>query len=69
MDATGNTGKARTPKPATGTDDDTVVAASSAATDRPFGPDGATILATEHWSLLGTRSMIWNEAMSRPRSS
>jgi hypothetical protein len=34
-------------------------------TDRPFGPDGATILATEHWSLLGTRSMIWNEAMSR----
>ena len=33
--------------------------------DRPFGPDAATILTTEHWSLLGTRSMIWNEAMSR----
>jgi hypothetical protein len=56
MDATDNTGKARTPKQAT---------APSVATDRPFGPDGATILATEHWSLLGTRSLIWNEAMSR----
>jgi hypothetical protein len=33
--------------------------------DRPFGPDAATILATEHWSLLGSRSLIWNEAMSR----
>ena len=65
MDATDNTGKARTPKQATGTNDDTVIAASSVATDRPFGPDGATILATEHWSLLGTRSLIWNEAMSR----
>ncbi len=33
--------------------------------ERPFGPDAAAILATEHWSLLGTRSLIWNEAMSR----
>jgi hypothetical protein len=33
--------------------------------DRPFGPDAATILATEHWSLLGTRTMLWNERMSR----
>jgi|SRR6266545_5268395 len=41
MDATGNTGKAKTTKQATGTNDDTVMAASS----RPFGPDGATILA------------------------
>jgi hypothetical protein len=66
MDATDNTGKAKTPKQATGTNQDTATAVSSAATDRPFGPDGATtILATEHWSLLGTRSMIWNEAMSR----
>jgi hypothetical protein len=32
---------------------------------RPFGPVAATILATEHWSLLGTRSLVWNEAMSR----
>jgi hypothetical protein len=29
------------------------------------GPDAATILAPEHWSLLGFRSLIWNEAMSR----
>lgn len=34
-------------------------------TERPFGPHAAAILATEHWSLLGTRSLIWNEAMSR----
>jgi hypothetical protein len=33
--------------------------------DRRFGPDAAAILATEHWSLLGARSLIWNEAMSR----
>jgi hypothetical protein len=39
--------------------------ADARAGDRPFGPDGAAILATEHWSLLGTRSLIWNEAMSR----
>jgi hypothetical protein len=33
--------------------------------ERPFGPQPAAILATEHWSLLATRSLIWNEAMSR----
>jgi len=65
MDASDNTDKAKTPRQAPGTNDDTVMGASSAASDRPFGPDGATILATEHWSLLGTRSLIWNEAMSR----
>lgn len=65
MDASDNTGKARTPRQAPGTNNDTAMGASSAASDRPFGPDGATILATEHWSLLGTRSLIWNEAMSR----
>ena len=35
------------------------------AGEHPFGPHAAAILATEHWSLLGTRSLIWNEAMSR----
>ena len=30
-----------------------------------FGPHAATILFTEHWSLLAARSLIWNEAMSR----
>jgi hypothetical protein len=33
--------------------------------DRPLGPDAAAILAMEHWSLIGTRALIWNEAMSR----
>jgi hypothetical protein len=28
-------------------------------------PEVASILATEHWSLLGTRSMTWSEVMSR----
>ena len=65
MDAPDNIGRGKTPKQATGTNDNMAMAATSASTDRPFGPDGATILATEHWSLLGTRSLIWNEAMSR----
>jgi hypothetical protein len=30
-----------------------------------LGPQAATFLATEHWSLLGTRSMAWNEAFNR----
>lgn len=28
-------------------------------------PEVASILATEHWSLLGTRSMTWSEIMNR----
>src|SRR4029450_5143435 len=39
--------------------------AADIAGDQPFGPHAAQILATEHWSLLATRSLIWNEAMSR----
>jgi hypothetical protein len=35
------------------------------ASDRPLGPHAHAILSTEHWSLLGTRSLIWNEAQSR----
>ena len=31
----------------------------------PPRPELATMLATEHWSLLGTRSMTWSEIMSR----
>jgi hypothetical protein len=30
-----------------------------------FGPSAGQILATEHWSLLATRTLIWNEALSR----
>jgi hypothetical protein len=61
-----NTGKA---EPTTRAPDRThggaAPAATAAAGEYPFGPNGAQILATEHWSLLATRSMIWNEAMSR----
>jgi hypothetical protein len=42
-----------------------VPVAADMAGDQPFGPHAAQILATEHWSLLATRSLIWNEAMSR----
>jgi hypothetical protein len=45
------------------TTDDTTRAGP--ASDRPLGPHAAAILATEHWSLLAARSLIWNEAMSR----
>jgi hypothetical protein len=31
----------------------------------PFDPREAQFLATEHWSLLATRSLSWNEAFSR----
>jgi hypothetical protein len=50
------------------TDDPRDVQAATVATvasDRPLGPHAAAILATEHWSLLAARSLIWNEAMSR----
>ena len=43
MDASDDNGKAETPEQAPGTDGDTALGASSAASDRPFGPDAATI--------------------------
>jgi hypothetical protein len=33
--------------------------------DRALGEHAAPILAAEHWNLLATRSLIWNEAQSR----
>jgi len=39
--------------------------AADVAGEHPLGPHAAAILATEHWSLLATRSLIWNEALSR----
>jgi hypothetical protein len=63
MDPADNTGKA---EPRTTAPDRTHGGAPPAAAGGyPFGPNGAAILATEHWSLLATRSLIWNEAMSR----
>jgi hypothetical protein len=65
MDATRDTGTAGRPRRAAAPDARRPRAAPSPASEQPFGPDAATILATEHWSLLGFRSLIWNEAMSR----
>jgi hypothetical protein len=50
--------------------DDSAPPAVEAETDLepaapPLGPYAAAILSTEHWSLLSSRSLIWNEAMSR----
>ena len=62
METTGDTRKA---PPASRTSEPTPGVATAAAGKHPFGPHAAAILATEHWSLLGTRALIWNEAMSR----
>jgi hypothetical protein len=65
MDASGDTRKAKVPERATAPGADAATPAPDPAGDHPFGPDGAAILAAEHWSLLAARSLIWNEAMSR----
>jgi hypothetical protein len=56
METIDDTGKAapaaRTPDPA----QDEAAAATAAASEHPFEPHGATILATEYWSLLAARS-------------
>ena len=33
--------------------------------DQPLGPNAPSLLATEHWSLIAARSLIWSEAQSR----
>jgi hypothetical protein len=40
-------------------------AVSAVESDARLGPHAAAILASEHWSLIAARSLIWNEAMSR----
>src|ERR687898_1190504 len=66
MDARGDTTKPAHPLSASNHPPDGVAtAAAGVISDRPYGPDGAAIVATEHWSLLAARSLIWNEAMSR----
>ena len=64
MDATGDTGRPQRPS-GNRTQAEGATATPHQASDHPFGPDAAAILATEHWSLLASRSLIWNEAMSR----
>ena len=65
MDATGDTRKATTPQRAPAPQAEAATPAPHPASNHPFGPDGAAILATEHWSLLASRSLLWNEAQSR----
>jgi hypothetical protein len=58
----------RRSRPASGapdTADGAATLAAGVASERPLGPHAAAILATEHWSLLAARSLIWNEAQSR----
>jgi hypothetical protein len=65
MEPTDNTGKASPPTRTPDRAHDAAAPAADVAGERSFGPHAAAILATEHWSLLGSRSLIWNEAMSR----
>jgi hypothetical protein len=65
MQPTDNTAKAG---PSTGTPDrahDAAAPVAADVADHPLGPHAPAILATEHWSLLGTRSQIWSEALNR----
>jgi hypothetical protein len=65
METTGDTRKAG---PSSGAPDRThggATVETAVASKHPFGPHAPSILATEHWSLLAARSLIWNEAMSR----
>ena len=65
MDETDNTGKAPGPELAAAPAAEGGTAASALVSDHPLGPDAVAILATEHWSLIGSRSLLWNEAYSR----
>jgi hypothetical protein len=65
MDATDDTGNATVPEQAPAAEAEPATPAPHPASNHPFGPDGAAILAAEHWSLLASRSLIWNEAQSR----
>jgi hypothetical protein len=57
--------RARPTSGAPDTADGAAPLAAGVASERPLGPHAAAILATEHWSLLAARSLIWNEAQSR----
>jgi hypothetical protein len=69
MESTHNRGKAgpstSSPERAPGVAAPVAAEAAGDAGDQPLGPHAAAILASEHWSLLGTRSLIWNEALNR----
>ena len=64
-DATDDTGMAPGPELAAARAAEEGTAASAPVSDHPLGPDAVAILATEHWSLIAARSLLWNEAYSR----
>ena len=47
------------------TDDRATTLATGATRDHPLGPHAAQLLGTEHWNLIASRALIWNEAQSR----
>ena len=65
MDAAGNAGKPPGPGLAAAPAAGAGAAGSAPAGGHLLGPDAVAILATEHWSLIGSRSLLWNEAYSR----
>jgi hypothetical protein len=56
-------------RPASGTPPDTAEGAATPAAgvadDRQLGAHAPALLSAEHWSLIASRSLIWNEAQSR----
>ena len=62
METADHTGKAA---PAARTTDPANGEPAAVASEHPFRPNAASLLATEHWSLLVARALIWNQAMSR----
>jgi hypothetical protein len=65
MEPTDNTAKAGPATKAPEHAQDAAAPVTTDVADHPFGPHAPAILTTEHWSLLGTRSQIWNEALNR----
>ena len=61
METADPTGKAA---PAARTTDPAHGEPAVVASEHPSGPNAASILATDHWSLLAARALIWNEAMT-----
>lgn len=66
MKPTDNSGMAGLPtKPPDRAHDTAAPTPADPTHDHPFGEHAPAILATEHWSLLATRALIWTEALSR----
>lgn len=56
---------AGTPGPPPKADNGAAGRAAGEAAERELGEHAPALLATEHWSLLAARSLIWGEAQSR----